>query len=60
MASSKQQQNVNLDPNRYPFWGLKIPKEARYLQQVCLNKIQNVTIDRACFREILKSSFLFL
>ena len=60
MASSKQQQNVNLDPNRYPFWGLKIPREARFLQQACLNKIPNLVIERACFRELLKSRFFCL
>lgn len=55
MTSKQQSQSVNLDPNRYPFWGLKIPKEVKYLQQACLNKIQNVTIERACYRELLKS-----
>ena len=50
-----------LDPNRYPFWGLKVPKEIKYLQQACSNKIQNVTIERSCFRELLKSLlFLFI
>ena len=48
----KQQQP---DQNRYPFWGLKIPKEVKYLQQACSNKISNLVIDRSCYRDLLKS-----
>lgn len=44
----------SVDSSRYPFWGIKVQKEVKYLQQACLNKINNVKIDQNIFRELLK------
>ena len=40
--------------DRTPFWGTKTTPEFKYLQQAFSNKIQQVTISRNLYRDLLK------
>lgn len=41
--------------DRTPFWGAKASPEYKYLQQILNNKNTSVTLNRNCFRELLKT-----
>lgn len=55
--SAKTQQNLI---DRTPFWGLKQTPELKYLQQVLNNKNPRISLNRSCFRELLKSIILLI
>ncbi len=41
--------------DRTPYWGSKAYPEFKYLNQLFSNKIEKLSLSRACFRELLKS-----
>ena len=41
--------------DRIPYWGSKNYPEFRYLNQLFSNKLDKLSLSRACFRELLKS-----
>lgn len=46
--------------DRTPFWGHKTVAEFKYLQQILNNKHSEVSnFNRQCFRELLKSIYIF-
>lgn len=44
--------------DRTPFWGFKTITELRYLSQVLNNKVQDVSVNKDCFRELLKGIYI--
>jgi hypothetical protein len=41
--------------DRTPYWGAKTHPEFKYLSQLFNNKIDKISLSRACFRDLLKS-----
>ena len=48
------QQSMN---DRIPYWGAKSHPEFKYLTQLFNNKIDKLSLSRACFRDLLKSNY---
>lgn len=44
---------------RTPFWGPKTPNEFKYIQNVFNAKFPDISITKACYRDLFKSNFIF-
>ena len=51
MTTKLLNQNLN---DHTPFWGVKVTPELKFLQQIFNNKVQQVSVTKSFYREILK------
>lgn len=42
--------------SRAPFWGAKVPREFKFLNQLFINKVENAKFERTIFRQFLKGT----